>query len=100
MQRSTHTSRVFHELFHLHSCTLGLPLPHFIISVSCAHTVQHVDCPWILNLITDEWIGSYSDPQYVHYDYNLSIILRVLTDCEVSFGVIDNHFGSVVMRQF
>ena len=79
---------------------LGIAITTIIISVSCAHTVQHVDCPWILNLITDERIGSLSDPQYVHYDYNLSIILRVLTDCEVSFGVIDNHFGSVVMRQF
>ena len=48
----------------------------------------------------DERFGPLSDPQYVHYDYNLSIILRVLTDCEVSFGVIDNHFGSVVMSQF
>ena len=79
---------------------LGIAITTIFISVSCTHTVQHVDCPWILNLITDERIGSYSDPQYVHYDYNLSIILRVLTDCEVSFGVIDNHFGSLVMRQF
>ena len=79
---------------------LGIAITTIIISVSCTHTVRHVDCPWILNLITDERIWSLSDPQYVHYDYNLSIILRDLTDCEVSFGVIDNHFGSVVMRQF
>ena len=79
---------------------LGIAITTIIISVSCTHTVRHVDCPWILNLITDERIWSLSDPQYVYYDYILSFILRVLTDCEVSFGVIDNHFGSVVMRHF
>ena len=62
---------------------LGIAITTIILSVPCTHTVRHVDCPWKLNLLTDERIWCLSDPQFVHYDYNLSIILRVLTDCEV-----------------
>ena len=59
-----------------------------------------MDCPRILNLITDEWIGSYSDPQYVFQFTDFAVIISVCTVSVVMTAIMNNNFHLISSQLF